>query len=123
MPEPPARVRATKPTRQSTVSMPLYSAKPPLTPPSILSVPLRRSGGRAGEPGSGGGCSQVGGSTDGGTGGGADVMGEACRARALRTIGEHPEPSLKYAPDPGARADASRTDATAPSWGPGVRSG
>jgi hypothetical protein len=67
MPEPPARVRATKPTRQSTVSMPVCSARPPETPPSMRSVPLRRSGGRAGW-----GCA-AGGRSDGAEKG-ADVM-------------------------------------------------
>src|SRR3954451_13526021 len=75
-PEPPAKVRATKPTRQSSASMPLYSARPPQTPPSILPLRLRyscwRGAGRSGGGGGGGGC-QAGGST-GDAGGGADVM-------------------------------------------------
>src|SRR3954465_2001456 len=75
-PEPPAKVRARKPTRQSSASMPLYSARPPQTPPSILSLRLRyscwRGAGRSGGGGGGGGC-QAGGST-GDAGGGADVM-------------------------------------------------
>src|SRR4051795_10525826 len=57
--------------------MPLYRARPPLTPPSILSVLLRRSCERGGRPGGGGGGgSQAGGSAVGGAGGGADVMPE-----------------------------------------------
>src|SRR3954453_23201420 len=82
-PAPPARVRATKPTRHSSASMPLYSASPPLTPPRILSVRLRRSCGRGGGPGGGGGGAQAGGwrgGGAGGVGGGADVM-----ARSLPT--------------------------------------
>src|SRR3954462_8903321 len=97
-PVPPARARATKPTRQSRASMPLYSARPPLTPPRILSVRLRRScgrtggpggggGGRAGGgrgvPGGGGGGSQVGGSGGGGRGGGAAGGGAVVMARSL----------------------------------------
>src|SRR3954452_11286049 len=73
-PAPPARVRATKPTRHRSASMPLYSASPPLTPPSTLSVRLRRSCGRAGGPGGGGGGCQAGGSSGGG-GGGVDGGG------------------------------------------------
>src|SRR5688500_14493 len=74
MPDPPAKVRATKPTRHSSGSTPLYSARPPATPPIILSVRLRRSCGRYGGSGGGGGGCQAGGSGVGGAGGGADVM-------------------------------------------------
>src|SRR4051794_11396749 len=82
-PLPPAKVRATKPTRQSSGSTPLYSARPPATPPIILSVRLRRSWGGAGGPGGGGGGSQAGGSSEGGgvAGGGADVMGRSLPIR------------------------------------------
>src|SRR3954451_16137717 len=72
-PVPPTRARATKPTRHRRASMPLYSASPPLTPPRILSVRLRRSCGRAGGPGGGGGGggpSHGGGRGGGGGGGG-----------------------------------------------------
>src|SRR3954471_13191013 len=70
-PAPPARVRATKPTRHRSASMPVYSARPPLTPPSTLSVRLRRSCGRAGGAGGGGGGRQARGGSGGGGGGGA----------------------------------------------------
>src|SRR3954447_14105402 len=86
-PVPPASARATKPTRQSRASMPLYSARPPLTPPRILSVRLRRSWGRAGGPGGGGGGAQAGGSRaggGGGVGGGADVMARSLPTAHLR---------------------------------------
>src|SRR5215218_10940424 len=81
-PVPAARVRATKPTRQSRASMPVYSARPPLTPPRILSVRLRRNWGRTdGGPGGGGGGQDgesIGGGRGGGAaGGGADVMGRS----------------------------------------------
>ena len=97
MPVPPARARATKPTRQSSASMPLYSARPPLTPPRILSVRLRRSCGRAGGPGGGGGGCQAGGSSGGGAAG-AVLRGavrlswrEACRSgRAAHHQGRPP---------------------------------
>src|SRR3954468_11728218 len=69
-PVPPARARATKPTRHRSASTPLYSARPPLTPPRILSVRLRRSCGRAGGIGGGGGGCQAGGSIGGGSIGG-----------------------------------------------------
>src|SRR5688500_4808042 len=65
--------------------MPLYSAKPPQTPPAIESVRLLCSWGRTG----GVGCSE-----DGGRGCGAEVMAEACRATPSLSIGEHPEPTL-----------------------------
>src|SRR3954468_19506976 len=55
--------------------MPLYSARPPLTPPRILSVRLRRSWGRAGGPGGGGGGAQAGGVRAGGGGGGGGGCG------------------------------------------------
>src|SRR4051812_21171313 len=66
--------------------MPLYSASPPQTPPSIDSVPLRRSWGR---DGGAGGCS-----VEGGGSGVAEVMRQACSTRPRRTIGEAPDPSL-----------------------------
>ena len=72
MPAPPAMVRPTKPTRHSSESMPLYSARPPQTPPAIRSVPLRSSSGRAEAPGGGDGCSPAGGFTGGG------VVGAQC---------------------------------------------
>src|SRR3954451_5991594 len=75
MPVPPARARATKPTRQRRASMPLYSARPPLTPPRILSVRLRRSWGRTGGPGGGGGGCHIGGARGGGGGGGGGAGG------------------------------------------------
>src|SRR3954447_26200548 len=110
-PVPPARVRATKPTRHSRASMPLYSARPPLTPPRILSVRLRRSCGRTGGPGGGGGGCHMGGSSGGGVGGGAGGGGggdwavvlrgggrlswrEACRSAVQETIRERPHPTL-----------------------------
>src|SRR6478752_3769695 len=74
MPLPPAKVRATKPTRHSSASTPLYSARPPATPPIILLLRLRCSCWRSGGAGGGGG-GQDGGSATGGTGGGAEVMG------------------------------------------------
>src|SRR3954468_5686424 len=57
--------------------MPLYSARPPLTPPRTLSERLRCSCGRAGDAGGGaegahGGGSKGGGA--GGTGGGGGVL-------------------------------------------------
>src|SRR6476661_3224383 len=66
--------------------MPLYSARPPLTPPRILSVRLRRSCGRAGGPGGGGGggC-QAGGSSGGGLGGGAAGGAAVVMAGSLPT--------------------------------------
>ena len=85
-PVPPASARATKPTRQSSASMPLYSARPPLTPPSTLSRRLRRScgadrgaGGRrlAGRPGPGAR----------GTGVGGRRRGCRCHGRSLPTAG------------------------------------
>src|SRR5215213_2392605 len=83
-PVPPARARATKPTRHSSASMPLYSARPPLTPPRILSVRLRRSWGRNGGPGGGGGGCHIGGSRGGGgLGGGAAGGGAVVMARSL----------------------------------------
>src|SRR4051812_6134261 len=85
-PEPPSRARATKPTRQRTVSMPLYSARPPQTPPSIESVPLRRSWGRGRGPGVG--------SVVGGGNGVAEVMRQACSVAPSRDIREGPDPSL-----------------------------
>src|SRR3954447_4214627 len=90
MPEPPAKVRATKPTRQSNGSIPLYSARPPATPPTSLSVLLRRSCAR---PGGVAGGSQAG-SADGGAGGGADVMPQASVPGGSLTIGERPHPTL-----------------------------
>ena len=62
--------------------MPLYSARPPQTPPSIFSVPLRRSCGRT-----------VGWSADG-LENGADVMSESLLAAGPAPIGEDPDPSL-----------------------------
>src|SRR3954471_5575536 len=91
-PAPPARVRATKPTRHSTASMPLYSASPPLTPPIIRSVLLRRSCGRAGAL-AGGACSHAGWSLKGAEGS-AFVMGRACRPGGPETIRQPPDPSL-----------------------------
>src|SRR3954463_12293479 len=76
MPLPPARVSAMAPTRQSRASTPVYSARPPATPPITLSVRLRRSCGRGAGPGGGGGghepggCSVAGGGAGGGGGGG-----------------------------------------------------
>src|SRR3954466_15873691 len=84
-PVPPARARATNPTRHRRASMPLYSARPPLTPPRILSVRLRRSCGRAGGAGGGGGGCQAGGSRGGGRGGGAAGGGAVVMARSLPT--------------------------------------
>src|SRR4051812_18213257 len=84
-PAPPATVRPTKPTRQSTGSIPLYSARPPQTPPSIFSVPLRRS------------CGRTGGWSAGGPENGADVMPEACSPRRPAPIGEDPDPTLVLA--------------------------
>src|SRR3954453_1199857 len=83
MPVAPARVRATKPTRHRSASTPVYSASPPLTPPSTLSVRLRRSCGRTGGGGGGGGGCQAGGSTGGGLGGGAAGGGAVVMARSL----------------------------------------
>src|SRR3954452_3445485 len=60
--------------------MPLYSARPPLTPPRILSVRLRRSWGRAGGPGGGGGGAQAGGAGGGGGGGGGGAQAGGSRA-------------------------------------------
>src|SRR4051812_38665277 len=97
MPEPPAKARATKPTRQSSGSIPLYWARPPQTPPSILSELLRRSCARTGGPDGGGGGSQAG-STDGASGGGADVMPEASPSGGPLTIGERPHPTLVLPP-------------------------
>src|SRR3954447_8978357 len=74
-PVPPARARATKPTRHSSASIPLYSARPPLTPPRILSVRLRRSWGRTGGPGGGGGGCHIGGARGGGGAGGGAAGG------------------------------------------------
>src|SRR4051794_27302203 len=70
---------ATNPTRHSSGSMPLYSASPPQTPPSTLSVALRRSAVRAAGAGGGaGGGGQGGGSEGAGSrGGGADGGGGA----------------------------------------------
>src|SRR3954447_19648960 len=82
MPAPPATVSPTNPTRQSTGSIPLYSARPPQTPPSIFSVPLRRSCGRT-----------VGWSGEG-VENGADVMPEACSAPGAALTREVPDPSL-----------------------------
>src|SRR5829696_2052479 len=82
IPVPPARARATKPTRQSSASTPLYSARPPLTPPKILSVRLRRSCGRASGPG-GGGCHIGGPRGGGGLGGGAAGGGAVVMARSV----------------------------------------
>src|SRR5690349_9259882 len=103
-PVPPATVRATKPTRQSRASTPVYSARPPHTPAIILSFGLRRSCRGAGADGGGGGA-QAGGSIggggpdDGGAGGGALVM-----ARSLTTA-DPPDhqgtPPFQAAPDPG----------------------
>src|SRR5215212_1281664 len=84
-PVPPARVRATNPTRHSRASMPLYSASPPFTPPRILSVRLRRSCGRAGRGSGGGG--QDGGSIAGGRGGGAAGGGADVMTGSLPTPG------------------------------------
>src|SRR3954464_13577147 len=87
----PITARAMNPTRHSKGSVPVYSAKPPHTPPSTLLVVLRRSR-RCGTPaaGAGGaGCqdgwparggspedgrSEAGGSEAGGSGNGAAVM-------------------------------------------------
>src|SRR4051794_29356678 len=72
--------------------MPLYSARPPLTPPRILSVRLRRSWGRTGGPGGGGGGCHIGGSRGGGgLGGGAAGGGAVVMARSLPTapVGIH----------------------------------
>src|SRR4051794_36000864 len=76
--------------------MPLYSARPPLTPPSTLSVRLRRSCGRAGGAGGGGGGCQAGGSSGGGGGGdggggGAAGGGAVVMARSvpIRSPGHH----------------------------------
>src|SRR3954465_3246254 len=79
MPAPPARVSATKATRHSSASTPVWAARPLLTPPSIRSVRLRCSGGGGveSEPGSG-----------------VDVMTRACAPRGVRHIGERPDPSL-----------------------------
>src|SRR4051812_1794720 len=120
MPLPPAKVSAMAPTRQSRASMPVYSARPPATPPRTLSVRLRRSGGRGaarrglwgvgrgrggggggGRGGGGGGApppvgSAVGGGAEGGS---AEVMAEACRRRRPGGIREPPEPTLILAPD------------------------
>src|SRR3954462_2646934 len=76
-PVPPARARATNPTRHRSASTPLYSARPPLTPPRILSVRLRRSCRRTGGRGGGGGGCQAGGSSGGGGGGGGAAGGGA----------------------------------------------
>src|SRR5690349_18390106 len=66
--------------------MPLYSARPPQTPPSIVSEPLRRSWGRGRGPGV---CS-----VDGEGDGVAEVMRQACPAAPSVDIGEAPDPSL-----------------------------
>src|SRR3954453_10938428 len=94
MPKPPVTVSATNPTRQSSASIPVYSASPPETPPMILSLRLRRSGPRVlhdGGPGGGGGgggcgaggsCGGLGGG--GAAGGGADVMAPTLPIRRAR---------------------------------------
>src|SRR6476646_6846675 len=90
MPVPPAKVRATKPTRHSSGSIPLYSARPPQTPPSIESPVLRCSPDRGCGGGGGGGDAgggHVGGST-GGAGGGAEVMAKAWPPGRRTTIRE-----------------------------------
>src|SRR4051794_19278879 len=61
--------------RQSSASTPVYSARPPHTPPSPLLRLLRRSGGRCGTGAGGGGgacCQAGGGPSPGGGGGGGD---------------------------------------------------
>src|SRR4029450_3418301 len=76
-PVPPPSVRATKPTRQSRASTPLYSASPPLTPPRILLGRLRGScGGTGGQARGGGGRGRArGGRSGGGPGGGGGQDG------------------------------------------------
>src|ERR687883_616055 len=73
--------------------MPLYSARPPETPPMTLSVRLRRSGGRSGGP-AGGWWAIAGGSGDGGAGGGVEVMAPslAPRDRAVHQGGPPSDP-------------------------------
>src|SRR3954449_3295654 len=98
-PLPPARVSAMAPTRHSRASTPVYSARPPATPPITLSVRLRRSCGRGAGPVGGGGGHQPGGGSaagGGGDGGSAEVMAPACRAGRRRGIGEPPEPTLIF---------------------------
>src|SRR5688572_1456632 len=95
--------------------MPVYSAKPPETPPIMRSVPLRLSWGRAGAP-AGGGWDPDGGTSDGGAGGsGADVMPRACRAAAAVPIGEDPDPPLVQ--------PSGNTPGPAETPGPSQRSG
>ena len=119
MPEPPASARATKPTRHSSASMPLYSASPPETPPITLSVRLRRSCARTGGPGGGGGGRRC----NGGGGGGAGAEREAvrkswqraCRRRAAAIHQGSPHPTLVPAPLPSrviTRVGAGRRGAT-----------
>ena len=106
MPVPPATARATKPTRQSSASMPLYPARPPLTPPRILSVRLRRSWDAAGGGGGGGGGPDGGSSPAAGRGGGGGRSGCHDEKRAdpgRRGIHQGTPPS-----DPGSPSCSSR---------------
>ena len=80
--------------------MPVYSARPPLTPPRILSVRLRRNGARTDGPGGGGAC-QAGGSKDGGRAAGVPraegAVPMSCHEpadRRCRSIRERPHPTL-----------------------------
>src|SRR4051812_20355453 len=110
MPLPPATERATKPTRQSSGSMPLYSASPPQTPPTILSVRLRRSGRPGGGASAGDGPSGDG-SMSGGAGGSALVMAQSLLIGATAHIREAPHPTLApYRGSSPCRAGVSRCD-------------
>src|ERR671933_227199 len=83
--------------------MPLYSARPPETPPMTLSVRLRRGGGRSGGP-AGGWWAIAGGSGDGGAGGGVEVMAPslAPRDRAVHQGGPPSDPGPRPRVLPGA---------------------
>ena len=77
--------------------MPLYSARPPLTPPRILSVRLRRSWGRAGGPGGGGGGCQAGGSRAAAGGG---WSGGRCRCHGEKPADRRPAGTIREGPHP-----------------------
>ena len=72
--------------------MPVCSARPAETPPSMRSVPLRRSGDRPAC-----GCSAGGRAADEGAENGAVVMTRSLSRADLHTIGKHPDPTLVLA--------------------------
>src|SRR3954467_8930386 len=119
-PLPPARVSAMAPTRHSRASTPVYSARPPATPPITLSERLRRSCGRGTGPvGGGGGGEPHGWSPTGGgaEGGSAEVMAPACPPEPPGGIRERPGSPLILRPrrsGPAHDEDRGRT----PRWRP-----